>query len=172
MIAGFVSNHVQAIVAMLGAAAVGAVWTGISPDNGVSAVLDRLAQIEPKILFADNGMTYNGKPWSSADKILQIVEELKTKGLTNVIVINNIKADLGLDDLKAQGVGAEEYESFLKRYCCGYVVVYTWVLTSLIALLMPPSSSCNCLHLTPFMSFTRAARRVCQKRSSTLHWAL
>ncbi|KAK8113235.1 hypothetical protein PG984_013761 [Apiospora sp. TS-2023a] len=113
VIAGFVSNHVQAIVAMLGAAAVGAVWTGISPDNGVSAVLDRLAQIEPKILFADNGMTYNGKPWSSVDKTLQIAKELKTKGLKTVIVINNIEADLGLEDLKAQGVGAVSYKHFL-----------------------------------------------------------
>ncbi|KAK6834833.1 hypothetical protein PG987_009527 [Apiospora arundinis] len=114
VIAGFVSNHVQAIVAMLGAASIGAVWTGISPDNGVSAVLDRLAQIEPRVLFADNGMTYNGKPWSSVDKTLQIVEKLKTNGLKTVVVINNIKADLGLDELKAQGVSAVDYGSFLK----------------------------------------------------------
>ncbi|KAK8002607.1 hypothetical protein PG989_002326 [Apiospora arundinis] len=114
VIAGFVSNHVQAIVAMLGAASIGAVWTGISPDNGVSAVLDRLAQIEPRVLFADNGMTYNGKPWSSVDKTLQIVEKLKTNGLKTVVVINNIKADLGLDELKTQGVSAVDYGSFLK----------------------------------------------------------
>ncbi|KAK8065829.1 acetoacetate ligase [Apiospora hydei] len=113
VVAGFVSNHVQAIVAMLGAATIGAVWTGISPDNGVSAVLDRLAQIEPKVLFADNGMTYNGKPWSSVDKTLQIVEDLKTKGLKTVVVIKNINVDLGLDDLKAQGVAAESFETFL-----------------------------------------------------------
>ena len=55
VVAGFVSNHVEALVAMLAAAALGAIWTSISPDNGVSAVLDRLVQIEPKVLFADNG---------------------------------------------------------------------------------------------------------------------
>lgn len=170
VIAGFVSNHVQAIVAMLGAAALGAVWTGISPDNGVSAVLDRLAQIEPKILFADNGMTYNGKPWSSVDKTLQIVEDLKTKGLKAVIVISNIKADLGLDGLKAQGVEAIEYESFLERYCCGCIVLYTWVLTNISVPPMHPSNSCNYPHLTPFMSFILAARLVCRRRSSILRW--
>ncbi|KAK7967236.1 acetoacetate ligase [Apiospora aurea] len=113
VVAGFVSNHVQAIVAMLGAATIGAVWTGISPDNGVSAVLGRLAQIEPKVLFTDNGMTYNGKPWSSVDKTLQIVEDLKPKGLKTVVVIKNINVDPGLDDLKAQGVAAEGFETFL-----------------------------------------------------------
>lgn len=116
VVAGFVSNHVQAIVAMLSAAAIGAVWTGISPDNGVSAVLDRLAQIEPKVLFADNGMNYNGKPWASTEKTSQIVDGLKGKGLELVVVINNIAVDAGLEDLKSKGVAAVEYEAFLKRY--------------------------------------------------------
>ncbi|XDG00493.1 hypothetical protein ABKA04_000108 [Annulohypoxylon sp. FPYF3050] len=96
VVAGFVSNHAQALVAMLSAATIGAVWTGISPDNGVSAVLDRLVQIEPKVLFADNATVYNGKSWSSTDKTLKIVEELKSKGLGLVVVIDNIP-DSGLD---------------------------------------------------------------------------
>ncbi len=65
VVAGFVSNHLEAVVAMLAAASIGAIWTGISPDNGVSAVLDRLAQIGPKVLFVDNAATYNGKEWPS-----------------------------------------------------------------------------------------------------------
>ncbi|ORY69618.1 uncharacterized protein BCR38DRAFT_419592 [Pseudomassariella vexata] len=114
IVAGFVSNHVQALVAMLAAASIGAIWTGISPDNGVSAVLDRLAQIGPKVLFADNTTVYNGKFWSSTDKTSQIVDELRTKGLELVVVINNIEGDLGLEDLLAKGVAAKEYESFLE----------------------------------------------------------
>lgn len=113
VVAGYVSNHVEAVVAMLGAAALGAVWTGISPDNGVSAVLDRLSQIRPKVLFADNGTVYNGKEWSSTSKTKDIVASLKRDGLEMVIVINNISGDLGLDDLKAQGVTATGYGPFL-----------------------------------------------------------
>ncbi|KAI2636586.1 acetoacetate-CoA ligase [Hypomontagnella submonticulosa] len=118
VVASFVSNHVQSVVSMLSAAAVGAVWTGISPDNGVSAVLDRLAQIGPKVLFADNGTIYNGKSWSSTDKTSQIVNELKSKGLELVVVINNVR-DFGLDleSLSSQGVVATEYESFLNSGC-------------------------------------------------------
>uniref|UniRef100_L2FVA5 Acetoacetyl-synthase n=1 Tax=Colletotrichum fructicola (strain Nara gc5) TaxID=1213859 RepID=L2FVA5_COLFN len=102
-----------ALVASLSAAAIGAIWTGISPDNGVSAVLDRLAQISPKVLFADNGTVYNGKEWSSTDKTEEIVRALAPKGLEYVVVINNVACDLGMDGLKTTGVAAEEYTSFL-----------------------------------------------------------
>ncbi|OAQ93236.1 acetoacetate-CoA ligase [Purpureocillium lilacinum] len=113
VVAGYVSNHVEALVAMLGAASVGAIWTGISPDNGVSAVLDRLSQIAPKVLFADNGTVYNGKEWSSTSKTAEVVVELSKSGLQTVVVINNIKGELGLSDLEAHGVKAVDYDSFL-----------------------------------------------------------
>lgn len=113
LVAGYVSNHEEAIVAMLAAASIGALWTGISPDNGVSAVLDRLRQINPKVLFADNGTVYNGKEWSSTAKTIDIVKDLSPQGLETVIVINNVKGDLGLDDLRNEGVRAVEYASFL-----------------------------------------------------------
>ncbi|KAI1809506.1 acetoacetate-CoA ligase-like protein [Poronia punctata] len=116
VVAGFVSNHVEALVAMLAAAALGGVWTGISPDNGVSAVLDRLVQIEPKVLFADNGTVYNGKPWSSMEKVAQIVKELKS--LEIVVVIQTLLK--GGSQLPHEGQGAKdelrvvEYDEFLQ----------------------------------------------------------
>lgn len=113
VVAGYVSNHVEALVAMLAAASIGAIWTGISPDNGVSAVLDRLSQIAPKVLFADNGTVYNGKEWPSTSKTHEIAAELKKVGLETVVVINNIKADLAISDLQSQGVTAVDYDSFL-----------------------------------------------------------
>ncbi|PTD07299.1 Malonamoyl-CoA synthetase vrtB [Fusarium culmorum] len=115
VVAGFVSNHVEAIVAMLGAAAIGAIWTGISPDNGVSAVLDRLNQIAPKVLFADNGTVYNGKEWSSVSKTTEIVGALKDNGLERVVVINNISSGgLGLEELEKHGVVAVDYTKMLE----------------------------------------------------------
>lgn len=115
VVAGFVSNHVEALVAMLAAAAIGAIWTGISPDNGVSAVLDRFIQIEPKVLFVDDGTIYNGKSWPSVDKAAQIIKELKTLEL--VVVIRNIP-DAGFQpaDLRSSdAVVVVEYEDFLNR---------------------------------------------------------
>ncbi|KAG6004380.1 hypothetical protein E4U21_001143 [Claviceps maximensis] len=113
VVAGYVSNHVEALVAMLAAASIGAIWTGISPDSGVSAVLDRLSQIAPKVLFADNGTVYNGKEWPSTSKTNEIVAELKKAGLEIVVAIHIIRADLGLADFKAHGVDAVAYDDFL-----------------------------------------------------------
>ncbi|KAG5988662.1 hypothetical protein E4U54_004576 [Claviceps lovelessii] len=113
VVAGYVSNHVEALVAMLAAASIGAIWTGMSPDSGVSAVLDRLRQIAPKVLFADNGTVYNGKEWPSTSKTSEIVAELEKIGLETVVVINNIKADLGLAGFRTQSVDAVDYDAFL-----------------------------------------------------------
>ena len=75
-VAGYVANHSNALVAMLASVAIGALWTAISPDQGVSAVLDRLEQIQPSLLFADSAVSYNGKVHQTQDKIKEIVSSL------------------------------------------------------------------------------------------------
>ena len=64
-VAGFMPNMPEAIVAMLAAASLGAVWSSCSPDFGTAAVLDRFGQIEPKVLFAADGYFYNGKTYDA-----------------------------------------------------------------------------------------------------------
>jgi acetoacetyl-CoA synthetase len=116
VVAGFVANHATALVAILSAAALGAVWTGISPDNGVSAVLDRLVQIRPQVLFADNATLYNGKRWSCTEKTVEIVDELKKHGLELVLVINGLNGiGLGLEDIQSKGVKAVDFDGWLQR---------------------------------------------------------
>ncbi|KAL2828465.1 acetoacetyl-CoA synthase [Aspergillus cavernicola] len=89
-VAGFLGNHTNTVVAMLAATSIGAFWTGVSPDTGVHAVLERLKQIEPKILFADNASLYNGKVHSASVKIGQIVSELFE--LERLVVFETIKS--------------------------------------------------------------------------------
>ncbi|KAK0646513.1 hypothetical protein B0T16DRAFT_328003 [Cercophora newfieldiana] len=115
VVAGFVANHATALVAILSAAALGAVWTGISPDNGVSAVLDRLVQIRPQVLFADNATLYNGKRWSCTDKTVEIVEELKKHGLELAVVIKGLDGvSMGLEEIQAKGVKAVDFDGWLQ----------------------------------------------------------
>ena len=54
-------NGVEAIVAMLAAASIGAVFASASPDFGVTAVLDRFGQIEPAVFVTCSTYTYGGK---------------------------------------------------------------------------------------------------------------
>ena len=60
-VVGYLPNCPAAIVAMLATTSMGAIWSSCSPDFGVIGVVDRFAQIEPKVLFAANAYLYNGK---------------------------------------------------------------------------------------------------------------
>ena len=54
-------NIPETVVAALGTAAIGAVWSSCSPDFGVQGVLDRFGQIAPVVLVAADGYAYAGK---------------------------------------------------------------------------------------------------------------
>ncbi|HSG18090.1 MAG TPA: acetoacetate--CoA ligase [Anaerolineae bacterium] len=64
----------ETIIALLAVASIGAIWSSCSPDFGGRSVLDRFQQIEPKVLLAVDGYTYNGKPFDR----LPVVAELLT----------------------------------------------------------------------------------------------
>ncbi|HEX3324167.1 MAG TPA: AMP-binding protein, partial [Solirubrobacterales bacterium] len=54
-VVAYLPNIPEAIVAFLASASIGAVWSSCSPDFGPASVIDRFAQIEPKVLFAVDG---------------------------------------------------------------------------------------------------------------------
>lgn len=60
-VAGILPNMPEAIIAMLAATSIGAIWSSCSPDFGVNGVMDRFGQIEPKVLFVVDYYYYNGK---------------------------------------------------------------------------------------------------------------
>ena len=68
-VAAYIPNMPEAVVAMLAATALGAVWTSTSPDFGVDSVVDRFGQTEPRFLFTTDGYFYNGKRHPLADKV-------------------------------------------------------------------------------------------------------
>jgi len=84
-VAGYVPNMPEAVIAALGAASVGAVWSSCSPDFGARGVLDRFGQIEPKILVAADGYFYAGKRHDASARIAEIVNDLPSVVRTVVI---------------------------------------------------------------------------------------
>jgi acetoacetyl-CoA synthetase len=89
-IAAYLPNMPEAIVAMLGASSLGAIWSSSSPDFGVQGVLDRFGQIEPRVLFTVDGYWYNGKALPVLDKVAEIVARLPT--VERVVVIPYLEA--------------------------------------------------------------------------------
>ncbi len=75
-IAGFVPNYPESIIAMLATTSLGATWSSCSPDFGLQGVLDRFGQIKPKILFAIEEYSYNGKIINCRNKITQITDNI------------------------------------------------------------------------------------------------
>jgi acetoacetyl-CoA synthetase len=84
-VAAFVPNIPEAVVAALGTAAVGAVWSSCSPDFGVQGVVDRFGQIEPKVLITADGHVYGGRTHDSLAKARQVVDSIPSVKTTVVI---------------------------------------------------------------------------------------
>jgi acetoacetyl-CoA synthetase len=84
-VGGYMPNVPETMMAALGAAAVGAIWSSCSPDFGVQGVLDRFGQIEPRILFGADGYFYGGKTFDSLGKLREIVDRLPS--VERVIVL-------------------------------------------------------------------------------------
>jgi acetoacetyl-CoA synthetase len=113
-VAGFLGNHANAVVAMLAASTIGAVWTGVSPDTGVTAVLERLVQIQPKVLFVDNAVVYNGKMHSSYQKVKEILDGLK--GLKAGVMFETVKGfEMKVEGLEVGDGKIWTYDEFVKR---------------------------------------------------------
>jgi acetoacetyl-CoA synthetase len=60
-VVAYMPNIPETTAAFLACASIGAVWSSCSPDFGVRSVIDRFAQIEPKVLLTVDGYTYGGK---------------------------------------------------------------------------------------------------------------
>lgn len=60
-VAAVMSNRLETIVACLAALSLGAIWSTSSPEMGVDAILSRLTQIRPKLVFCERQVVYNGR---------------------------------------------------------------------------------------------------------------
>ncbi|MFL3654498.1 MAG: acetoacetate--CoA ligase [Halioglobus sp.] len=95
-VAAFIPNIEEAVVAMLATTSIGAVWSSCSPDFGVNGAIDRLGQIQPKILFAADGYHYNDKACDSLQRVSVIVKSIASIAVTVIIPLLSPKPDLKL----------------------------------------------------------------------------
>ncbi len=113
-VVAYMPNIPEAIVAFLATASIGAIWSSCSPDFGPASVVDRFAQIEPKVLFAVDGYRYGGKDFDRRETLAQLQEAMPSLARTVVLPYLDPAPDLGglrdampWDDLLAAGEGAE-----------------------------------------------------------------
>lgn len=77
VVAGLLPNLPDAVIAMLAATSLGAIWTSCSPDFGIQGVIDRFGQVKPKVLFTVSNYLYNGKVIDCRSKIEEISLQLE-----------------------------------------------------------------------------------------------
>jgi acetoacetyl-CoA synthetase len=109
-VAAYLPNVPETVVAMLATASIGAIWSSCAPEFGVSSVVDRFAQIEPKVLVAVDGYRYNGSWHDRRDALAEIRRRLPTlQAMVLVGGSGGIDADgtVGWERLLQQGAGAE-----------------------------------------------------------------
>ena len=112
-IAAYLPNAPEAIIGMLAASSLGAIWASCSPDFGSEGVIDRFSQIKPKVFISCTGYTYKGKKVAIQDKVEKIVSELP--GLKEVVIVPclNRENDSG-DFLHFKGLSASFFNEFLQ----------------------------------------------------------
>ena len=112
-VAAWMPNVPETIIAMLGAASIGAVFTSTSADFGVSGVVDRFGQVEPKVLLATDGYVYGGTAFPRLGHLRQIVGALSS--LEMVVVVPGLSPDPDLDGIPLS-VTYDEFLSGGTRY--------------------------------------------------------
>jgi acetoacetyl-CoA synthetase len=107
-VVAYLPNIPEAIVAFLASASIGAVWSSCSPDFGPASVIDRFAQIEPKVLFAVDGYRYGGKDFDRRDVVAELQRAMPS--LRRTVVLPYLDPD---PDLSALG-DATRWEALLE----------------------------------------------------------
>ncbi|MEU1984172.1 acetoacetate--CoA ligase [Nocardia sp. NPDC019395] len=89
---GYLPNITETVIAFLGTAAVGAVWSACGQDYSAKAALDRLGQLEPAVLVTADGYRYGGKTHDKSTDIAALRAGLDT--LRATIVVSRLGAEI------------------------------------------------------------------------------
>ncbi len=107
-VAAVMPNVSLTIIAMLATTSLGAIWSSCSPDFGAQAVIDRLGQIEPKVLIACDGHQYMGKTHEGASRIFAVSQAISS--IKKIVICPIIQQKIDLNELPQ----AEFWDDFLK----------------------------------------------------------
>jgi len=108
-VVGYMPNLMETAIAMLAATSTGATWASCATDIGPRAALDRLGQVEPKVLFTVDGYFYKGKIFDTRGNAEKVVKGIPS--LEKVIVASYATAKPDISAIP----NAVHFEDFLAR---------------------------------------------------------
>jgi len=86
----YLPNTPEAAIAMLATVSIGAIWASCGPDFGTRGVVDRFAQLAPKVAFCVDGYRYGGRIFDRRGEVSAILNQLPT--LEHVISIRYLES--------------------------------------------------------------------------------
>ena len=102
-VVSYMPNVPETIAAMLAVTAIGAVWSSAAPEFGVKTVVDRFAQIEPKLIFVADGYRFGGRDFDRRPHIAEILAALPTVRTVVWLDYLGCGEPLGADDREVIG---------------------------------------------------------------------
>ncbi len=84
-VAAYLPNIPEAVAALLATASLGAIWTSCAPEFGTRSVIDRLAQVEPKVLLTIDGYRYGNRAIDRRAEVSEILAALPSVTATVVL---------------------------------------------------------------------------------------
>jgi acetoacetyl-CoA synthetase len=97
-VVAYMPNGPETVAALLATASLGAIWSSAAPEFGARSVIDRFAQIEPKVLLAIDGYRYGGREFDRLDVVRRLQEEIPT--LERTVVLPYLREDPDLSGLR------------------------------------------------------------------------
>src|ERR1700704_2085118 len=92
-VVAYMPNIPETLIAFLAVTSLGAVWSSAAPEFGARSVIDRFAQIEPKVLLAVDGYRHGGKDFERTDVLEGILAELGT--VEHTVLLPYLSAEAG-----------------------------------------------------------------------------
>lgn len=108
-VVGYMPNLIETAIAMLAATSLGATWSSCATDIGPGAAIERLGQIEPKVMITADGYFYKGKAFDTLGHAAEVGRGIPSLRKVIVVSYTRIRPEI------SQIPNAVHYDDFLSK---------------------------------------------------------
>jgi acetoacetyl-CoA synthetase len=113
-VAAYLPNAPETVAAFLATASLGAIWSSAAPEFGARSVVDRFAQIEPKVLLAIDGYRYGGKDYDRRETVALLRAEIPS--IDHTIMVSHLGLERPEGTLAWDALGADDGDATQLRF--------------------------------------------------------
>jgi acetoacetyl-CoA synthetase len=108
-VVGYMPNLIETAVAMLAVTSLGATWSSCATDIGPHAAIERLGQVEPKVMITADGYFFKGKNFDTLQHAADVARGIPS--LQKVIVVSYTRDRPDISTIP----NAVHYDDFLSK---------------------------------------------------------